>query len=357
MSRFLCARFAALSPYVPGEQPRDKTYIKLNTNESPYPPSPGVCAAIDRTAVEQLRLYPDPDCRELIDALAGRYAVQPENVFVSNGSDDILNFAFMAFGGHDRPAVFPDITYGFYAVYANLHGVPYTRLPLQADFSIAPADYFDAGGMVVLANPNAQTGVALSVDAIEEIVRRNRDAPVIVDEAYVDFGCDSCVPLTRRYDNLLVVQTFSKSRNLAGARLGFAIGSPDLIADLNKLKYATNPYAINRLTQLGGIAALRDDAYYASRCRAIMETRAYTAAALQERGFTVLPSAANFLLAKSDRIPGTALYRFLKANGVLVRHFDDPARIAAYNRITIGTMQQIQSMLALIDTALKGADV
>lgn len=351
MSKFMNSRFAGLTEYVPGEQPQDQPYIKLNTNESPFPPSPGVIAAVDSAALEQLRLYPDPDCKQLIRQLSERYAVKENGIFVANGSDDILNFCFMAFCDQNRPAVFPDVTYGFYEVYAALHGVPFRKIPLKEDFSVGIQDYLAVGSTVVLANPNAQTGLFLPLEAIEQVVCSNPDHVVVVDEAYVDFGGESAVPLTLKYDNLLVVQTFSKSRCLAGARLGFAVGAPSLVADLNKLKYSTNPYNINRLTQLMGIAALRDDGYYRKRCEDIMKTRAFTRDALRERGFAVTDSYANFLLAKSDRMPGEALYRYLKAHGVLVRHFDEP-RIADFNRITIGARTQMEVLLQQIDAAL-----
>lgn len=352
MSKFLNDRFQGLTEYVPGEQPQDKVYIKLNTNESPFPPSPGVLKAVNTDEVKKLNLYPDPDCKQLVQALADRYAVGTENIFLTNGSDDILNFCFMGFC--DAGAIFPDITYGFYEVYANLYGIRYDTPALDRDLRVIPSDYYNAGKTVVLANPNAQTGVALPLGDIEEIVRQNPDHPVIIDEAYVDFGGESAVPLTKKYDNLLVVQTFSKSRSMAGARLGFAIGAKGLIADLNKLKYSTNPYNINRLTQLAGVAALKEDSYYADNCKEVMRVREYTREQLLSRGFTVTDSAANFLLAATDKMDGRALYRFLKDNGVLVRYLGMP-RIERYNRITVGTKEQMQKMLETIDKALEGA--
>lgn len=345
MSRFLSRRFLGLEEYVPGEQPRDQQYIKLNTNESPYPPSPGVLEAVNAAQVSKLNLYPDPDAAELTAALAAHYGVEPGCVFLSNGSDDILNFCFMAFCGSG--AVFPEVTYGFYQVYAALHGVSWETPPLNPDFSIRPSDYCGVGKTVVLANPNAQTGLALPLSEIERIVRSNPEHVVVIDEAYVDFGAESAVPLTRRYENLLVVQTFSKSRSMAGARLGYAIGQKDLIADLNKLKYATNPYNLNRLTQLAGTAAIRDQAYYAENCRRIQETRARTRQALLDLGFSCTDSRANFLLAASPAIPGAVLYRRLKAAGILVRHFPDP-QIERWVRITIGTPEQMGALLAAI---------
>ncbi len=353
MSTFLNTRFRGVAEYVPGEQPQDKVYIKLNTNESPFPPSQAVLDAIDTAAVEGLRLYPDPDCKALTKALADRYDVDTDMVFITNGSDDILNFAFMGFC--DNGAVFPDITYGFYEVYANLYGVPYATKALDADFCINPADYYHAGKTVVLANPNAQTGVALPLSAVEEIVKQNPDNLVVIDEAYVDFGAESAVTLTKKYENLLVVMTFSKSRSMAGARLGFAVGSKALIADFNRLKYSTNPYNINRLTQLAGTAALKEDAYYTEHCQEIVRVREWTRRELEKRGFAVTDSKANFLLAAHPAIEGKALYQFLKDNGVLVRYLGMP-RIKNHNRITIGTEQQMQKMLLVIDKALEGAE-
>ncbi len=351
MSKFLNTRFSGVAEYVPGEQPQDKVYIKLNTNESPFPPSKAVCAAIDAAAVEGLRLYPDPDCKALTKALADRYDVDTDMVFITNGSDDILNFSFMGFC--DNGAVFPDITYGFYEVYANLYGVPYETKPLNAQFAINPADYYNAGKTVVIANPNAQTGVALPLSAVEEMVKQNPDNLVVVDEAYVDFGAESAVPLTKKYDNLLVVMTFSKSRSMAGARLGFAIGCKSLIADFNRLKYSTNPYNINRLTQLAGVAALAEDDYYMDNCKEIIRVREWTREELDKRGFAVTDSKSNFLLAAHPAIEGKALYQYLKDNGVLVRYLGMP-RIKEYNRITIGTKEQMQKMLVCIDAALEG---
>ncbi len=350
MSRYLNDQFQSLTEYVPGEQPQDKVYVKLNTNESPFPPSPKVLAAVNTDEVKKLNLYPDPDCKPLVKALAERYGVDTDMVFLTNGSDDILNFCFMGFC--DGGAVFPDITYGFYEVYANLYGVPYAVKPLDDNLAIRPQDYYAAGKTVVIANPNAQTGVALPLCEVEEIIKRNPDNLVVVDEAYVDFGGESAVPLTKRYDNLVVVQTFSKSRSMAGARLGFAIGAKGVIADLNKLKYSTNPYNINRLTQLAGVAAIAEDDYYMENCKEIIRVREYTKAELVKRGFDVTDSKANFLLAAHPNLDGKALYQFLKDNGVLVRYLGMP-RIQNYNRITIGTKAQMDTLLSKIDLALE----
>lgn len=347
MSRFMSAQYDALTPYVPGEQPRDMQYIKLNTNESPFPPPPSVIAAAT-TEAGRLQLYSDPECTDLIEAAAAHFGVKKSQIVMTNGSDEVLNFAFMAFADEERPLAFPDITYGFYPVFADLNRIPYEEIPLKDDFSIDPADYIGRKRTVVIANPNAPTGRWLTPAAIETIVRANRDAVVIIDEAYVDFGAESVVPLVDRYDNLLVTQTFSKSRSMAGARLGFGIGSEALIADLNTIRFSTNPYNINRMTGAAGVAALRESAYYRSCCSTIAETRAYTTEALRARGFEVLDSRANFVFARLPGMDGGALYRALKMRGVLVRHFDR-ARIADYNRITIGTRAQMDALLEAID--------
>lgn len=350
MSRYLIDTYQPLEAYTPGEQPRDQQYVKLNTNENPYPPSPAVIEAATREA-KRLELYSDPVCADLRDAIAALYGVKRANVYTSNGSDDILNFAFMAFAGRGGRAYFPDISYGFYKVYGDLHGCDYKTIPLKDDFSIDPADYHGLDGMIAIANPNAPTGLALSAAEIEGIVRANPDHVVLIDEAYVDFGAESCVALTRRYDNLLVCMTFSKSRCMAGARLGFAIASEGLIADLDKLRYSTNPYNVNRMTLACGVAAIGDNAYYMEHCQKIEKTRADVTERLRALGFTVIPSKANFVFAKSDRIGGGALYQALKARGVLIRHFDAP-RIGDYNRITIGTPEQMDVLIDNIKAIL-----
>lgn len=352
MSKYLNSRFGNLEAYVPGEQPRDMVYIKLNTNESPYPPAPSVLDAVNRAEVEKLRLYSDPECTVLREKLAALYGVKKENVYLANGSDDILNFAFMAFCDGEHGAFFPEISYGFYQVFADLHGIPATRIPLCEDFSINHLDYCGRDGMIVIANPNAPTGMTLTTAQIEEILQSNPDHVVLIDEAYVDFGGESCVPLIDRYPNLLVVQTFSKSRSMAGARLGFAIANAELIADLELIKYSTNPYNINRLTQIAGAATVDAEEYTRACCREIMETRAYTTAELEKLGFRVLPSCANFIFAESDRIEGGELYRQLKARGVLVRHFDKP-RISNFNRITIGTRSDMDVLLRAVKEILR----
>lgn len=349
MSRFLNEQFCALEAYTPGEQPRDMHYIKLNTNESPYPPAPSVVAAMNAEQVELLRLYSDPTAKGLKEKLAKLYGVKPENVFVSNGSDEVLNFAFMAFGG--KGAVFPDISYGFYQVYGDLYGIDYQKIPLKEDFSIEPGDYCGVNKMVVIANPNAPTGMSLSVAQVEEIVSSNPDSLVLIDEAYVDFGGETALPLIQKYDNLLVTRTFSKSRCLAGGRLGYAFGNGAIIADLEKIKYSTNPYNINRLTLLLGEATVEADSYYQKKCAAIRATRTWTARQLESLGFTVLPSDANFLFARSDKVSGEELYAALKRKGILVRHFTNP-RICDFNRITIGTPEQMEIFIDKVKEVL-----
>ncbi len=344
MSRFFSKKYEALIPYTPGEQPRDQKYIKLNTNESPFPPSPSVEKAV-REEVEKLRLYSDPECKLLAEKFAERYDIKPENVILTNGSDEVLNFAFMAFSDKDNPIAFPDITYGFYSVFAELNGIPYKEIPLADDFSVKAYDYIGIGKNIVIANPNAPTGMTLSLSEIEKIVKSNPDNVVIIDEAYVDFGGESAVKLTKKYDNLLVTGTFSKSRSLAGARLGFGIGNAALISDLHTIRYSTNPYNINRLTMVAGYRAICDDDYYMNNAKTIMENRVYTREKLEKMGFSVLPSSANFLFAESDKIDGETLYLELKKRGVLIRHFTKE-RIKNFNRITIGTREEMDIFIS-----------
>ena len=352
MSRYLSEKYQTLEVYTPGEQPRDMQYVKLNTNESPYPPAPGVVEAVSAEA-SCLQLYSDPECAALRDALAARYGVTRENVYVSNGSDDILNFAFMAFVGDGATAFFPDISYGFYKVFAELNGVRYRQIPLKDDFSIDPRDYAGLGGFIAIANPNAPTGLALNIAQIEDIIKSNPDNVVLIDEAYVDFGAQSCVTLTGKYDNLLVVRTFSKSRGMAGARLGFAIASKGLIADLDRIKYSTNPYNVNRMTLAAGVATLANDDYNAANCRRIIQTREAAISRLRAMGFEALPSQANFVFVRHPGAGGGTLYRELKKRGVLVRHFDAP-RISDYLRITVGTPEQMEKLFEAMKDILEG---
>ena len=338
MSRFLREAYRSLEVYVPGEQPRDKKYIKLNTNESPFPPSPEVLEAVAKEAGD-LQLYSDPECTSLRRTAAELFGLTSENIFCGNGSDEVLNFAFGAFCDETKP------------VYGDLYGLDCTAIPLKDDFSIDPTDYFNLSKNIVIANPNAPTGMLLTIEQIRSILDTNRDNLVIIDEAYVDFGGKSCLPLIAEYDNLLVVQTFSKSRSLAGARLGFGFAQPEIIADLNRVKYSTNPYNINRCTLAAGEAALRSQAYYDRNCQTIMENRDYTTDALRALGFDVLPSKANFIFARHPQLGGESLYRTLKDMGILVRHFSRE-EIAAFVRITIGSIEQMRALINAIQTIL-----
>lgn len=353
MSRFLSPRLQVMDPYVPGEQPRDRQYLKLNTNESPYPPSPLVLEAVSRAEVRSLRLYSDPECRALVQAAADYYGLRPGQVAVGNGSDELLAFAFSAFGGDG--AAYPAVSYGFYPVFARMAGVEGREIPLREGFRLDPRDYMGCGRMVVIANPNAPTGLALTPEEIEPMLRSNPDHVVVVDEAYVDFGAQSCVPLLERYDNLLVVQTCSKSRCLAGARVGFALGSPELIADLNRLKFSFNPYNVNRLSLAAGAAALADRAYFQDCTRRIAATRQRTARALEELGFQVIPSLANFLFVRPAGLSGAAYFQALRERGVLIRRWDKP-EIADFVRVTIGSEAEMEAFLTITKEVCGHAD-
>lgn len=351
MSKFMNEKYCRLEAYTPGEQPQDKKYIKLNTNESPYPPSQGVLDAVNTDAVSLLNLYPDPECKDLRRTIAEQYTVEEKNVFVGNGSDDILNFAFMAFCGEDSPAAFPDISYGFYKVYAELHAIPFTEIPLNGKLEVCVRDYIGINKNIFIANPNAPTGLTLSLDDISRICESNKNNIVVIDEAYVDFGAESSVNLTKKFDNLITVMTYSKSRSMAGARLGFAIANEEIIKDLEKIKYSTNPYSINRLTNLAGIAALKDNSYYVENCKKIIEAREYTKVELQKLGFELTDSKSNFIFTKNSNIDGEMLYKKLKEKGILVRHFSKD-RIKDYVRITVGTKEQMDALLAAIKTVI-----
>ena len=350
MSIFLNPNIERMIAYVPGEQPRDKAYIKLNTNENPYPPAPPVVAAMTAAEMEDLRLYSDPTAKVLKEKLAGLYGLAPENIFLGNGSDEVLYFLFRAYG--QRGAAFPDISYGFYSVFAELCGIPATVIPLESDFTIDAGKYHGLDRFIVIANPNAPTGLSLSLDAIEGILRTNPNAVVAIDEAYVDFGGGSAYPLMAKYENLIVVRTFSKSRSMAGARLGYALGPAALIADLEKIKYSVNPYNVNRLTLRLGEATVDAEDYYQEKCAAIIATRKRTAESLRRMDFEVLPSKTNFLFVKNDKISGRELYEKLKDRGILVRHFGNP-RICGYVRITIGTEEQMAVCLDAIGAILE----
>lgn len=354
MSKYFSSKFANLEPYVPGEQPQDMSYVKLNTNESPFDPPKEVVPVI-RDAARKIRLYSDPESAELRQAIADYYGLEPENVLATNGSDEALNYAFMAFCDEEHPIVFPEITYGFYPVIATLNNIPFETISLREDYTIDVRDYEGIGKNICIANPNAPTGIALSLEEIEQIVRTNPDNIIIVDEAYVDFGARSSVPLLYKYENLLVTQTFSKSRSLAGGRLGFIMGAKDLIADMNTLRNATNPYNINRMTAKAGIVTLRENTYFKNSCQAIQFNRRYTSRALEDLGFEILPSSANFLFVRSDRIGGEELYLKLKKKGVLIRHFSDP-KISDWNRVTIGTKVQMDIFLSKVEEVFKEQD-
>ena len=343
MSRFFSDKFSSLAPYVPGEQPKDMQYIKLNTNESPFAPPVSVVEAA-KTEAQKAQLYSDPECSLLVQKAAETFGVKKSQLLFTNGSDEILNFAFTAFCDKSTPAVFPDITYGFYKVFANLNGVPYREIPLKSDFSIDYRDYLGVNATVFIANPNAPTGLTLATWEIEEILKSNPNHVVVIDEAYVDFGGESCIPLIEKYENLLVTQTFSKSRSLAGARLGVGIASESLIADLNAIKYSTNPYNVNRMTMAMGYASLCEAEHFAKTCAVIEKNREYTAQKLKAMGFEVLQSKTNFLFVKSEKIGGEELYQKLKARGVLVRHFT-AERIREFNRVSIGTMREMDIFL------------
>ena len=353
MSRFLIDKLQSLEAYVPGEQPKDKKYIKLNTNESPYPPSIGVLKALDTDVVGDLKLYCNPECVSLTNEFCRVYDVSRENVIFGNGSDEILNYCFTAFFSDRNPVVFPDITYGFYKVFGDLYHIDYKEIPLMSDFSINLNDYMGIGKNVVIANPNAPTGICLTPDEIEQIAKSNPDNVVVIDEAYIDFGGISCYPLTKKYKNLIVTGTFSKSRSLAGARLGFAIADKELISDLNKIKFSTNPYNINSMTQAVGAAALQDNDYYMNNCQRIIETREFTADKLKALGFEILPSKANFLFARHPEYDGEYLYNSLYEKGILVRHFKKD-RIKNYLRITIGTPAEMQALVFALEKITEG---
>ncbi len=353
MSRFLDDKYASFEAYVPGEQPQDRKYIKLNTNESPYPPSPEVIASVSECDIADLRLYSDPECRILRRKLADRYGVGYDNIYLSNGSDDILNFAFMAYCSDGKKVAFADITYGFYKVFADLYHSDANIIPLEDDFSIDVDKYCGINSTVVIANPNAPTGLTLPVSDIEKILKSNPDNVVVIDEAYVDFGAESCLPLLDKYDNVLIVRTFSKSRALAGARLGFAIASKEIIDDLNRIKFSTNPYNVNRITLKVGAAAIDSDDYFMNNCQRIAKTREKTTSELIALGFDVIPSKANFIFARYQKINGRDLYLKLKEKGILIRHFGKE-RISDYIRITIGSETEMEAFITAIKEITAG---
>ncbi|NLB38557.1 MAG: histidinol-phosphate transaminase [Clostridiales bacterium] len=343
MSRFVDAHLGRLTPYVPGEQPQGRTFVKLNTNESPYPPAPGVAAALNRERIEAMRLYADPNCTKLRQAAADYHGLSPDQVLAVNGSDEALYFAFLAYASN-RNVYYPDVTYGFYRVFASLLGAKGIPVPLNNDYEIDWKDYFGKDGMIVFANPNAPTGHYLTHADIKRIVMSNPDQVVLVDEAYIDYGGASVIPLIKQFDNLLVVQTFSKSRALAGLRLGFAFAQKALIDDLTRIRDAIHPYSVNGLAQTAGIKSFEDRRYFGECVSAIVKTRARTTQALEAMGVTVLPSLTNFLMMAVPNKPGEKVYKGLFERGVLVRYFDAP-RTRAYVRVTIGSDPEMDAFL------------
>lgn len=341
------ANVRRVTPYTPGDQPNRPKMIKLNTNENPYPPAPGVEKALREFGTDCLRLYPDPQASVLVEALAERYQVEKEQVFVGVGSDDVLALAFMTFFNSEKPILFPDITYSFYPVWAEEFRIPYETQALDENFRIVKEDYYRENGGIIFPNPNAPTSLAMGISEVEDIIRHNQDTVVIVDEAYVDFGAESALALVEKYDNLLIVQTFSKSRSMAGMRIGFAIGSPLLIRYLNDVKYSFNSYTMNQLTLRLGTEALRDEAYFQETVAKIIRTREQAKRRLEKLGFHVLDSSANFLFVTHPKYPARELYEALKKEEIYVRYFDAP-RIDQYLRITVGTDEQMEALYAFL---------
>jgi histidinol-phosphate aminotransferase len=352
MSRFWSRLTHDLKPYVPGEQPRMADLVKLNTNESPYGPSPRALEAIRGEAADTLRLYPDPQASALRLALATYHQVRPEQVFVGNGSDEVLAHAFVALLKHDAPLLFPDITYSFYPVYCRLFGIAYESVPLDSAMQICVADYRRPAGAIVLPNPNAPTGTALSRAEFVTLLKDHPDAPIVVDEAYVDFGAETTIPLVASHKNLLVVQTMSKSRALAGLRVGYAIGDADLVEALTRVKDSFNSYPLGRPAQAGAVASLADETYFQQSRARVIEGRARLISGLTRLGFEVLPSAANFVFARHPGREGAALAAGLRQRAVVVRHFTAP-RISDYLRITVGTDEQIDRLLSALSEILE----
>lgn len=334
-------------PYVAGEQPKNKKVIKLNTNECPYPPAPGVEEALRHLDVDALRRYPALNAGALRDALAERYHVEPEQVFVGVGSDDVLAMSFMTFFQSGKPVLFPDITYSFYDVWADLYGIAYERQPLTESFELRKEDYKKENGGVLIANPNAPTGIAAPLSVIEEILEANRDVVVIIDEAYIDFGGESALPLIEKYDNLLVVQTFSKSRSMAGMRIGFAIGSKKLIGFLDNVKFSFNSYTMSAAAIATGVASVKDEAYFQSTVARIIATREWTKKELAKLGFACTDSKTNFVFAAHESIPAEEIFEALRKNDIFVRYWKKP-RIENYLRISIGTEEEMQQVIAFL---------
>ena len=341
-------------PYTPGEQPKVSGIIKLNTNENPYPPSPAAKAALEAFDSSEMRLYPAPDASELVDAIAETYGVKSSQVFVGVGSDDVISMAFMTFFNSDKPILFPDITYSFYDVWADVYRIPYRQIPLTANFRINADDYVQPNGGIIFPNPNAPTGVLESPEMIERIVCFNPDSVVIIDEAYIDFGGTSVLPLVEKYENLLVVQTFSKSRSMAGLRIGYAIGCEKLIKYMNDVKFSVNSYTMNRVTIKCGAAAVRDKAYFEQTTARIIATRETAKKELAKRGFTFPDSMSNFIFAKPGTVPAKTVFEKLKARKIFVRYWDKPV-IGDYLRITIGTDEEMNALYNALDEIIKEA--
>jgi len=344
MSKYWSDYLQDLTPYVAGEQPQDKSYVKLNTNESPYPPSDAVLDAIREQVSDRLRLYPDPEATLLRQEIAGYYSLQKDNVFVGNGSDEVIGFALLAFFRNSKAIVFPDITYSFYPVYCRLFDIDYKTFPLTDTFEIDIKSIPARSGGIIIANPNAPTGACLDVDKIDTVLKNNPDIVVLIDEAYIDFGGESCIPLLKKYPNLLVVQTLSKSRSLAGLRVGIALANDKLIEGIKRVKNSFNAYPLDSLALAGAGAAFRDKATFERNRKLIIEAREWTVAALVQMSFYVVPSRANFLMARHKSMPAKSLYLLLKENGVLVRYFDIP-RIDNFLRVTVGTMDEMQTFI------------
>ena len=353
MSKFWSEIVHGLTPYVPGEQPKLNNLVKLNTNENPYGPSPKVIAALKLEAAETLRLYPDPNSDKLKVAIAENFGLQANQVFVGNGSDEVLAHVFQALLKHSRPLLFPDITYSFYPVYCGLYGIESEIIPLDDQFEIDVNDYDRPNGGIVFPNPNAPTGVPLPLTEIEKLLKFNTESVVVIDEAYVDFGTESAVKLINTYPNLLVTQTLSKARSLAGLRVGYALGHKDLIEALIRVKDSFNSYPIDRFAEAGAIAAMQDDAYFEQTCKKVIATRALLILGLQALDFEVLPSGANFIFAKHKTHDGAELTEKLRTQSIIIRHFKKPTRIAPYLRITIGTDTQTKQLLDALASILK----
>lgn len=338
-------------PYVPGEQPKDTNVVKLNTNENPYPPSPNVRMALDDFDCGRMRLYPDPEASVLVDAIAENYGVKPEQVFVGVGSDDVISMAFLTFFNSDKPVLFPDVTYSFYDVWAEVYRIPYKQMPLDENFRINAKDYMTENGGIIFPNPNAPTGILESVDMIEEIVKANPDSVVMIDEAYIDFGGKSCLPLIEKYDNLLVIQTFSKSRSMAGMRIGYTMGNEKLIKYMNDVKFSINSYTMNHITQICGAEAVKDKAYFEEHVNKIIDSREYTKKKLTELGFTFPDSMSNFIFAKHESADANEIFAKLKEKKIFVRHWNKP-RISDYLRISIGTPEEMEKLISALGEIL-----